>query len=47
MRIQPPCEPKTRTDLDETSGKNFLGDGLVRRAYEFAKSVAKTSSKVQ
>ena len=47
MRIRPPCDPKPRTDLDETSGKNLLGDGLVRSAYEFAKSVTETSSKVQ
>lgn len=37
---------KLRTDQGETSGKN-TSEELVRYAREFAKSVTKTSSKVQ
>ena len=47
MRIHLPCDPKPRTDLGGISGKNPLGDGLVRLAYEFAKSVTEISSKVR
>ena len=46
MRIHPPYNPKSRTDLGGTSGKN-LADGLVRPAQKLAKSVTETSSKVQ
>ena len=46
MRIYPPCNPKPRTNLGGISGKNSLGDGLVRLVYKFAKSVTETSSKV-
>lgn len=35
-----------RIDLGVISGENSLGDGLVRLAYKFAKSVTETSSKV-
>ena len=47
MRIYPLRNPKPRTDLDGISGKNPLGDGLVRPAYKFAKSVTETSSKTR
>ncbi len=47
MKIQPPHDPKPRTDLGGTSGKNPLRDGLIRPAHEFAKSVTETSSKVR
>ena len=47
MNFHSPCNPKPRTDLGEISGKNLLGDGLVRYAYKFAKSVTETSSKVR
>lgn len=47
MRIDLSHNPKPRTDLGGTSGKNPLGDGLVRPAREFAKSVTETSSQVQ
>lgn len=47
MKIYPPRDPKPKTDLGRASGKNLLGDGLIRPAYEFAKSVTKTSSKVR
>ena len=46
IRIQPPHNPKLRIDLGGTLGKN-PADGLVRPARELAKSVTKTSSKVQ
>lgn len=36
-----------RIDLGGISGKNPLEDELVRSAYEFAKSVTKTSSKIR
>ncbi|MCJ1347848.1 hypothetical protein MMC31_006078 [Peltigera leucophlebia] len=39
--------PKPGTDLDGTSGKNPLGDRLVRPTRKFAKSVTKTTSKVR
>lgn len=48
MRIHPPFDLKPKTDLCGTLSKNLLiKDGLVRLAYKFAKSVTKTSSKVQ
>lgn len=47
MRIDLSHDPKPKTDLGGTSGKNPLGDGLVNPAREFAKSVTKTSSKVR
>lgn len=47
MKIHPFRDLKPRTDLGGTSGVNPLGDGFVRPAYEFAKSVTETSSKVQ
>lgn len=47
MRIYALCDPIPRADLGGTSSKNSLGDGLVRPAYEFAKSVTETSSKVR
>ena len=46
MRIQPPHNPKPRTNLGETSGKN-LANRLVRPARELAKSLTETSSKVR
>lgn len=36
---------RPRTDLGETLSKNFW-EGLVKFAWEFARSVTKTSSKV-
>ena len=47
MKIYPLCNPKSRTDLCGISGKNLPEDGLVRPAYEFAKSVTETNSQVQ
>ena len=48
MRTQPPLNPKSRTDLVATTGENPpVIDGLVKPAYEVAKSITKTSSKVQ
>lgn len=38
---------RSRTDLDRTSDKNLLADGLVKPIRKFAKSVTKTNSKVQ
>ena len=46
MRIQPPHNPKPRTDLGETLGKNPT-DGLVKLVQELTKSVTETSSKVR
>ena len=46
MRIHPLHDPKSRTDLVGTSGKN-PADGLVRPAQELTKSVTETSSKVR
>ena len=46
MRIHLPHNPKSGTDLGGTSGKN-PADGLVGPTRELAKSVTKTSSKVQ
>ena len=46
MRIYPPHNLKSRTDLGGRSDKN-LTDRLVRLVREFAKSVIETSSKVQ
>ena len=46
MRIHPPHNPKPRTDLGGTSGKNPI-DELVRPVRELAKSVTETSSKVR
>ena len=45
MRIHPPHNPKSRTDLGRTLSKN-LANGLVRPTQELTKSVTKTSSKV-
>ena len=47
MKIDLSHDPKPRTDLGGTSGKNPLRDGLVRPVREFAKSVTEISSKVQ
>lgn len=48
MKIHPPFDLKPKTDLRGTLGKNLLvKDGLVRFVYKSAKSVTKTSSKVQ
>ena len=47
MRIDFSHDPKPKTDLGGTSSKNPLRDGLVRPMHKFAKSVIKTSSKVQ
>lgn len=38
---------KSKTDLIGTLSKNLLGDKLVKPICKFAKSVTKTSSKVQ
>ena len=46
MKIHLPHNPKPKTDLGETSGKN-PADRLVRPAQELAKAVTKTSSKVR
>lgn len=48
MRIHFFLDPKPRTDLGRTSGKNLLlRDELVSIAYKVAKSVAETNSKMQ
>lgn len=46
MKIHPPYNPKPKTDLDGTTGKN-LADKLVKPAQELTKSVIETSNKVQ
>ena len=47
MRIDLSHDLKPRIDLGEILGKNPLGDGLVRPARKFAKSVTETNSKVR
>lgn len=47
MRIDLSHDPKPRTDLGRSSGKNPLRDGLVRPMRKFAESVTEISSKVR
>lgn len=42
-----PQDPKPKTDLGRTIGKNLLGEQLVKPMYEFAKLITETNSKVQ
>lgn len=39
--------PKPKTNLEKISSKNFLGNKLVKLAYEFAKLFTKTNSKMR
>lgn len=47
IRIHSAHIPKSKTDLGQILGKNHLRNRLVRFAFEFAKSVAKTSTIVE
>lgn len=47
MKIQLFFNSKLKIDLDGTSSKNPLRNGLVRPLHKFAKLITKTNSKMQ